>query len=137
MNSTVPMLRTIWPITGPKDVMESRLIIIRLDTPTGSIAVGSVEPDLLDTCPDKATEPMNMYRKETFGYLSVWAYGFPLGLFATSTIKLEAVTKIVFLGYIFLFIWIVLILLWFYALLNTYIFVHRMDRNMKKPSPSK
>ena len=33
MNSTVSMLRVIWPITGPKDVMESRLIIIRLDTP--------------------------------------------------------------------------------------------------------
>ena len=78
---------------------------------------------------------------KSFGYLSVWAYGFPLGLFATSTIKLEAVTKIVFLGYIFLFIWIVLILLWFYALLNTYIFVHRMDRNMNRkknmPSPIK
>ena len=72
-----------------------------------------------------------MFRKETFGYLSVWAYGFPLGLFATSTIKLEAVTKIAVLGDIFLFIWIVLILLWFYALLNTYIFVHRLDRNMK------
>ncbi|AAT42949.1 C4-dicarboxylate ABC transporter [Picrophilus oshimae] len=66
-----------------------------------------------------------VFRKETFGYLSVWAYGFPLGLFATSTIKLEEVTKIVILGNIFIFIWVALVLLWFYGILNTYVFIRR------------
>lgn len=72
-----------------------------------------------------------LFQKKTFGYLSVWAYGFPLGLFATSTIKLEAVTRIAVLGDVFIFIWAMLIILWFYALLNTYVFVSRIKKSSK------
>ncbi len=72
-----------------------------------------------------------IFRKATFGYLSVWAYGFPLGLFATSTIKLESVLKIAFLGDVFIFIWIVLMILWVYALINTYVFVDRIKHSVQ------
>ncbi|AGO60039.1 SLAC1 family transporter [Ferroplasma acidarmanus] len=72
-----------------------------------------------------------IFRKTTFGYLSVWAYGFPLGLFATSTIKLESALKIPFLGDVFIFIWIVLMILWVYALINTYVFVDRIKHSVK------
>ncbi len=72
-----------------------------------------------------------IFRKTTFGYLSAWAYGFPLGLFATSTIKLESALKIPFLGDVFIFIWVVLMILWIYALINTYVFVDRIKNSVK------
>ena len=49
INSTVPKFKVISPITLPNDIMDSRLIMIKLETPTGSIAVGNVESDLFET----------------------------------------------------------------------------------------
>jgi len=60
----------------------------------------------------------------TRGQLGIWAYGFPLGLFATSTIKILAFTKLEFMYVIFIIIIVVMVILWIYAWLNTYIVVH-------------
>ena len=56
--------------------------------------------------------------------LSVWAYGFPLGLFATSTIRIFTLTDFSALLWIFLAIGIMLNALWVYAWLNTVMFIH-------------
>ena len=60
------------------------------------------------------------------GQLGIWAYGFPLGLFATSTIKIFAFTKLEFMYVIFIIIIVVMVILWIYAWLKTYIVVHRI-----------
>ncbi len=64
INSTVPKFKVISPITLPNDIIDNRLIIIKLETPTGSIAVGKVESALFETWPDNAIEPINIYRKK-------------------------------------------------------------------------
>ena len=56
--------------------------------------------------------------------LSVWAYGFPLGLFATSTIRIFTLTDFGALLWIFLAIGIMLNILWVYAWVNTDMFIH-------------
>ena len=56
--------------------------------------------------------------------LSVWAYGFPLGLFATSTIRIFTLTNFGALLWIFLAIGIMLNILWVYAWVNTGMFIH-------------
>jgi tellurite resistance protein TehA-like permease len=55
--------------------------------------------------------------------LSVWAYGFPLGLFATSTIRIFTLTDFGALLWIFLAIGIMLNILWIYAWVNTGMFI--------------
>lgn len=60
----------------------------------------------------------------TRGQLGIWAYGFPLGLFATSTIKILAFTNLEFMYVAFIVIIIVMVILWVYAWLNTYIIIH-------------
>ncbi|OWP56352.1 MAG: C4-dicarboxylate ABC transporter [Thermoplasmatales archaeon B_DKE] len=65
------------------------------------------------------------------GTLGVWAYGFPLGLFATSTIKLLAFTKFPALLWIFVAIAVILNILWVYAWINTGIFMKKMFKKEK------
>lgn len=60
------------------------------------------------------------------GTLSVWAYGFPLGLFATSTIKLFSFTDFSALLWSFMAIAVILNILWVYAWINTGIFLKRV-----------
>jgi len=60
------------------------------------------------------------------GALSVWAYGFPLGLFATSTILVSSVTHFEWIFWVFIIIALLLNILWVYGWLNTRIFVRRM-----------
>ncbi len=71
-------------------------------------------------------------RKSRLGVLSVWAYGFPLGLFATSTIKLYGYTHFTVLEYIFFAIAVALAILWTYAWLGTYVFLRRVLYKTKK-----
>lgn len=56
------------------------------------------------------------------GTLGVWAYGFPLGLFATSTVKLLGFMKFPALLWVFVTITVILNILWVYAWINTGIF---------------
>ncbi|MCL4335411.1 MAG: C4-dicarboxylate ABC transporter [Candidatus Thermoplasmatota archaeon] len=60
------------------------------------------------------------------GTLGVWAYGFPLGLFATSTIKILGVTHLYALLWAYVTIAVILNILWVYAWLNTGMFLKNM-----------
>ena len=62
------------------------------------------------------------------GNLSVWAYGFPLGLFATSTIKIMSAINFGWLFWIFLMISALLNILWVYGWINTALYI-RKSRN--------
>jgi tellurite resistance protein TehA-like permease len=53
------------------------------------------------------------------GTLGVWAYGFPLGLFATSTVKIFGFTHFYALLWAYTAIAVILNILWVYAWLNT------------------
>ncbi len=68
----------------------------------------------------------------TRGSMSVWAYGFPLGLFAVSTLKIMALTNEP--GLIWLFGGIVLTLnvVWIYAWFNTYNFMTNPDLKVRR-----
>ena len=57
------------------------------------------------------------------GTLGVWAYGFPLGLFATSTVKLMAFMHFPALLWVFITISVILNILWVYAWVNTGMFL--------------
>ncbi len=64
-----------------------------------------------------------IFRNPTRGQLGIWAYGFPLGLFATSTIKIFGFTKFNFMYDAFIIIVAIMVLLWIYAWLNTYVII--------------
>ena len=64
------------------------------------------------------------------GKLSVWAYGFPLGLFATSTMRIYTFTQFTILLWIFAAIGIMLTILWIYAWINTGMFL-KIQREME------
>ncbi|OWP55237.1 MAG: C4-dicarboxylate ABC transporter [Cuniculiplasma sp. C_DKE] len=61
--------------------------------------------------------------KPSRGTLSVWAYGFPLGLFATSTMKIFDFTSYSALLWAFIGISAALNILWVYAWINTVSFI--------------
>ncbi len=60
------------------------------------------------------------------GTLGVWAYGFPLGLFATSTIRLLSFTDFQSLLWVYIAIAVILNILWCYAWVNTGVFLKKM-----------
>ena len=62
------------------------------------------------------------------GTLGVWAYGFPLGLFATSTIKILGFTHFYALLWAYVAIAVILNILWVYAWMNTGVFLKNMLR---------
>ena len=63
------------------------------------------------------------------GSMSSWAYGFPLGLFAISTVRMISITNEHGLIWVFTAIAVALNTVWIYAWLNTIIFM--MDRKRK------
>ncbi len=64
-----------------------------------------------------------IFARPSRGNLSVWAYGFPLGLFATSTLKIMTVVDFSWMFWIFITIAVMLNILWVYGWINTVIFV--------------
>lgn len=60
------------------------------------------------------------------GTLGVWAYGFPLGLFATSTVKIFGFTHFYVLFWAYAVIAAILNILWIYAWINTGSFLKKM-----------
>jgi tellurite resistance protein TehA-like permease len=64
-----------------------------------------------------------IFTRPSRGNLSVWAYGFPLGLFATSTLKIMAVVDFTWLFRIFILIAVMLNILWVYGWINTVLLV--------------
>jgi len=60
--------------------------------------------------------------------ISVWAYGFPLGLFAVSTIKIMQLTNFGFIFDVFLFIAFSLNVLWVYGWVNTANFLKKSKK---------
>jgi tellurite resistance protein TehA-like permease len=61
------------------------------------------------------------------GSMSVWAYGFPLGLFSISTLKIMALTGESDLLWLFGFIALALNIIWIYAWYNTVNFLTNKD----------
>ncbi len=59
------------------------------------------------------------------GTLGSWAYGFPLGLFATSTVRLLSFTRFEPLLWVYLAIAVIISILWFYGWKNTIVFLRR------------
>lgn len=70
-----------------------------------------------------------IFTKPTRGSMSSWAYGFPLGLFAISTVRMISITNEHGLIWVFAAIALALNIVWIYAWLNTIIFM--MDRKRK------
>lgn len=71
----------------------------------------------------------------SWGSLGVWAYGFPLGLFATSTLRLSQYSG---LGPLVDAFWVsvaAINLLWVLALVNTALFLRAKARDMAIPLP--
>ena len=68
------------------------------------------------------------------GNLSVWAYGFPLGLFATSTLKIMSTFNFGWLLWVFLMISALLNILWIYGWINTALFVRLSRKRLRQPS---
>lgn len=66
-----------------------------------------------------------MLTRPVKGTLGAWAYGFPLGLFATSTVRILAVTHFTPLLWVFVAIAVIFNILWVYAWINTGIFIRR------------
>ena len=64
-----------------------------------------------------------IFARPSRGNLGVWAYGFPLGLFATSTLKIMAVVDFSWMFWIFIAIAVMLNILWVYGWINTVLFV--------------
>ncbi|MFG1414936.1 MAG: C4-dicarboxylate ABC transporter [Thermoplasmataceae archaeon] len=64
-----------------------------------------------------------IFARPSRGNLSVWAYGFPLGLFATSTLKIMTVVNFRWMFWIFIAIAVMLNILWVYGWINTVLFV--------------
>ncbi len=60
------------------------------------------------------------------GTLGVWAYGFPLGLFATSTVRLLSFTDFQSLLWVYAAIAVMLNILWVYAWINTGLFLKKI-----------
>jgi tellurite resistance protein TehA-like permease len=60
-----------------------------------------------------------IFTRPSKGSLSVWAYGFPLGLFATSTIKIMDMTGFGGLIWTFTVIAVALNAFWIYGWINT------------------
>jgi tellurite resistance protein TehA-like permease len=70
--------------------------------------------------------------KSAKGLLSVWAYAFPLGLFAISTIMIISITHITSLIWLFIIIAVSLNLVWIYGWINTYQFLKNKSLNNYK-----
>ena len=64
-----------------------------------------------------------IFARPSRGNLGVWAYGFPLGLFATSTLKIMTVVNFSWMFWIFIAIAVMLNILWVYGWINTVLFV--------------
>ncbi|MEM0155818.1 MAG: C4-dicarboxylate ABC transporter [Thermoplasmataceae archaeon] len=64
-----------------------------------------------------------MFARPSRGNLGVWAYGFPLGLFATSTLRIMTVINFPWMFWIFIVIAAMLNILWVYGWVNTVIFI--------------
>ena len=64
-----------------------------------------------------------IFARPSRGNPGVWAYGFPLGLFATSTLKIMAVVDFSWMFWIFIAIAVMLNILWVYGWINTVLFV--------------
>lgn len=60
------------------------------------------------------------------GTLGVWAYGFPLGLFATSTVRIFDFTHFYALIWVYVSIALILNILWVYAWVNTGVFLKNL-----------
>ena len=60
--------------------------------------------------------------RSAWGTLGSWAYGFPLGLFATSTLRLAQYSGLEPLRGVFWFAMVAITVLWAYAAVNTYVF---------------
>ena len=73
-----------------------------------------------------------MLAKPSKGNMSVWAYGFPLGLFATSTLRIMSVVNFGWLFWIFLMITALLNILWVYGWISTVIYVRKTIVGMSK-----
>ncbi len=71
-----------------------------------------------------------MFARPSKGNLGVWAYGFPLGLFATSTVRIMNVVNFPWMFWIFLIIAVMLNILWVYGWINTVIFIKSHSRKM-------
>ncbi len=70
-----------------------------------------------------------IFTRPSKGSLSVWAYGFPLGLFATSTIKIMDMTGFGGLIWTFTVIAVALNAFWIYGWINTASFLRRKLAN--------
>ncbi len=72
------------------------------------------------------------------GTLGIWAYGFPLGLFATSTIKLLTFTGFYALLWVYILIAVILNILWVYAWINTgviFVGMHKSEIGEREAKP--
>jgi tellurite resistance protein TehA-like permease len=66
-----------------------------------------------------------------WGTLGTWAYGFPLGLFATSTLRLAQYSGLYPLAWVFWFALVAITVLWCYAAVNTYVFTRSKLRSLR------
>lgn len=69
--------------------------------------------------------------RPSWGTLGIWAYGFPLGLFSTSTLRLAEYADLPALRWVFWISVVVINSLWAYAWVNTYIFTWGSARRWK------
>ncbi|MCL4331396.1 MAG: C4-dicarboxylate ABC transporter [Candidatus Thermoplasmatota archaeon] len=72
-----------------------------------------------------------IFTRPSKGSLSVWAYGFPLGLFATSTIKIMDITGFGGLIWAFTVIAVALNAFWIYGWINTASFLREKFKGTK------
>ena len=71
--------------------------------------------------------------RSAWGTLGSWAYGFPLGLFATSTLRLSQYSGFEPLTWVFWFATVAITTLWVYAAVNTYVFTRSRLRSLRAP----
>jgi len=67
------------------------------------------------------------------GSIGVWAYGFPLGLFATSTIELYHLTGLQPLVWVYVIIAVAINTLWVFGWVNTRMFLNKVKSAASKP----
>jgi len=67
------------------------------------------------------------------GSIGVWAYGFPLGLFATSTVELYQLTGLQPLVWVYVIIAIALNTLWVFGWINTGLYLNKVRASVSKP----
>ena len=74
--------------------------------------------------------------RPAWGTLGSWAYGFPLGLFATSTLRLSQYSGLEPLTGVFWFATVAITILWAFAAANTYVFTRSRFRSLRDGSPT-